>query len=1497
LACLWKLRFFRIGILFACICVAGFAQTSQTDTPIRLPIADGTDLRFAHISFGEGPSHARISDIVEDDQGFLWFGTQDGLRRYDGYRAREYRHDPGNPNSVSGNFIMALFKDRSGKIWVASNEYLDRYDPAMEVFQHYQGASFEGQILNIDQDHQGMIWLATDKGLIRLNPTTGAVTRYQHVAGDTNSLSSDHVSSTFEEKDGTFWVATADSLDIFDRKTGRVTQHVPLQGTFPLQLAGPIHLYEDHSGVLWVILPTGGGLAIVDRRAGKLIHYATTETTSENTLLTGVRSIHEDEDGTLWLGTQSNGLLKIDKQRSRFVRYRNNPTDPDSLSANRVDSLYEDHEGGIWVGTAGGGVNRFARRPLPFQRYRFEHWNRHTPALDTLSTVYVDSRSILWIATIGALERIDRKTGQSTSYRISGGPGQASNTFITSIAEDQSGHLWFGTYGGGLIRHDPRNGQFKVYRHHPADPQSLPNDVVPTVLVDRKGVVWAATLGGVAALDPRTERFRNYQAAGESGTLYRAMAEASDGAIWLGTWDSGVRRLDPASGQFTIYMQDPGRAGSLSSNQVNALCIDHSGTLWVATASGLNRFDPATRNFTIYDERDGLPNGNVNGILEDDNGNLWLSTSNGLSRFDPRVHKFMDYSVSDGLPGNEFYGSNAGFKSRTGEMYFCSRTGLTTFFPESVVNNPYIPPVVLTDFQIFGKPVPVGGNSPLRQSISITNSLTLTHAQNVFSFEFSALSYASPERNRYRYRLEGLEDKWNETGGARRFVTYTTLAPGKYVFRVQGSNNRGVWNEQGIRLAITILPPWWSTWWFRLTAAVLLLALAWSAYYLRVRRVERRNRELTRLYSDLQRSQHNLQQSEGKLAEAQRIAHVGYWDYDADSDRFTWSDETYRIFGLRPKERILNRVLLQELIHPEDRQIVEQAITAALNGVPRFDVEHRLVRPNGEVRYVHVQSQGNVVLDGLGRPHRMFGTVQDITERKRAEEALRQSQEKYRIFFEQNLAGNYISTPEGALLACNSAYLRMFGFASEAEAKQTNLASLYSRLEDREQFLQQVKQQRRLERYEKEFRRKDGKLLHVTENAIGTFSEHGELVEIHGFLMDETQRRRTERQLRQAQKMEAVGQLAGGIAHDFNNILGIINGYSEILLGNPEIQEATRRRLQEVLNAGQRAASLTRQLLTFSRKQVLQTKVLDLNLVLKDIDKMLRRLIGEEIEVQTQLDPDLKPVKADPSQMEQVIVNLCINARDAMPEGGTITIETKNVEVDEMQAAQRFPMKVGRYVRLEVSDNGLGMDKETLSHVFEPFFTTKGPEKGTGLGLATVYGIVKQSDGYVWVYSELGQGTTFSVYLPTALEAVGPREEKAKPAEIRRGRETILLVEDVAALRTMTRELLEGHGYTVLEAEDGERAIQIAREYEGKISLLLTDVSLPKMKGPALAKVLMPQRSGMAVLFMSGYSDNVVTQNEVLKPGTAFLQKPFTVEDLARKVREVLDTQEAVWRS
>src|SRR3989454_2815827 len=387
---------------------------------------------------------------------------------------------------------------------------------------------------------------------------------------------------------------------------------------------------------------------------------------------------------------------------------------------------------------------------------------------------------------------------------------------------------------------------------------------------------------------------------------------------------------------------------------------------------------------------------------------------------------------------------------------------------------------------------------------------------------------------------------------------------------------------------------------------------------------------------------------------------------------------------------------------------------------------------------------------------------------------------------------------------------------------------------------------------------------------------------------EKAERKQLEQQLRQAQKMEAIGQLTGGIAHDFNNMLTVILGYSELLLKSLPTDAPLRDDVEQVKEAGERASLLTKQLLAFSRKQVLQPKVLDLNTVLTNMDRMLQRLIGEDIALVAVPAPGLWHVYADPSQIEQVMMNLAVNARDAMPNGGKLTIETANVQLDDAYAHQHGPVQPGSYVMLAVSDTGCGMDRETQARIFEPFFTTKEPGKGTGLGLSTVYGIVKQSGGYVWVYSEVGRGTAFKIYLPRGEGAVETVEPGVAPARTVRGSEMILLVEDDRAVRVLARSTLQAHGYTVLEAHHGKHALQVYEQHAGPIHLLVTDVVMPEMSGRELADRLKPSRPNMKVLFMSGYTDKAIVHHGELDPGAAFLQKPFTPDALARKVREVL---------
>jgi PAS domain S-box-containing protein len=428
--------------------------------------------------------------------------------------------------------------------------------------------------------------------------------------------------------------------------------------------------------------------------------------------------------------------------------------------------------------------------------------------------------------------------------------------------------------------------------------------------------------------------------------------------------------------------------------------------------------------------------------------------------------------------------------------------------------------------------------------------------------------------------------------------------------------------------------------------------------------------------------------------------------------------------------------------------------------------------------------------------------------------------------------------------------------------------------------------------FEIEILAKDGRKV-VLEVSTRLITKNGEAMRVQGIARDVTHRKHLEEQLMQAQKMEAIGHLAGGVAHDFNNLLTAVTGYSDLVLRRLGSDSPVRQEVEQIKRAGQRATTLTRQLLAFSRKQMLQPRVLDLNSVLSDVERLLKRLIGENIQLIMVLGAELGRVKADPGQIEQIIMNLAVNARDAMPHGGTLTVGTANVMLDEDYAAQHVDVRPGRYVMLAVSDTGMGMDADTQTRIFEPFFTTKAKGKGTGMGLSTVYGIVKQSGGNIWVYSEPNQGSTFKIYLPRIDDAADVQELPSHEAEISTGTETVLLVEDEEAVRSLICRILRSGGYTVLESLSPEDALRIVREHPEPIHLLLSDVIMPHMSGREVANKVSLLSPNTKVLFMSGYTDDALGQHGVLDPGTAFLQKPFEPDALARKVREVLDGGQA----
>ena len=590
-----------------------------------------------------------------------------------------------------------------------------------------------------------------------------------------------------------------------------------------------------------------------------------------------------------------------------------------------------------------------------------------------------------------------------------------------------------------------------------------------------------------------------------------------------------------------------------------------------------------------------------------------------------------------------------------------------------------------------------------------------------------------------------------------------------------------------------------------------------------------------------------------------------------------------RLFQLKKQEDVVGKPLL-DFVHPESRgTVIERVKRMMETGKPVEPMEEKFLRPNGEVIDVEVTA---IPITYLGERAIMTVTW-DITERKRAEEALRASEERYRRFFEMDLTADYISMPDGTLSVCNPAYVRMFGFASLEEALATNVAELYPRPEARDEFIKLVKRHGTLVRHEMELRSRDGSALHVIANVTGSFDEAGDLIQIQGYLFDETPRKLLEQQFLQAQKMEAVGRLAGGVAHDFNNMLGVILGMSDLILEKMSAMDPLRRKIETIHNAAMRSSEVARQLLAFASRQAVEPRVIDLNATIVAMHRILERLAGETTMVTLKPGRDLWPIRVDPTQVDQVLANLATNARDAMDDTGEITIETANTTLDEGFCRTHLNAVPGDYVRLSFSDNGRGMDEDTKRRMFEPFFTTKPVGQGTGLGLSTVYGIVTQNHGFIDVSSAFGRGTTLTIYFPRLLGEAARVPEK-EMAVVPVGSGTILLVEDEAQLLELAKVSLEEHGYQVIVASSPGDALLACEQHSERIDLLLTDLVMPMMNGKELKERIERIKPGIRTVYMSGYAADILASLGTPDDITPFIQKPFTPGSLIDRVQKAL---------
>jgi ligand-binding sensor domain-containing protein/serine phosphatase RsbU (regulator of sigma subunit) len=742
-------------------------------------IAPQSNIRFNHLTVEQGLSQSAVTCILQDKQGFMWFGTQDGLNRYDGYKFKVFKNDPSDSTTLTDNFIFSIYEDKNGTLIIETQRgKFNKYNPKTESFTLVKKDNVDLLNSSINTlkaffiESNGISWIGSQSqamGLTRTDTKTGKTTIFKHNPSNPSSLSDDKVYSIFRDRNGNLWVGTVNGLDRLDERTG----------TFFHYRNDPINFNSISDNWVWPIF--------------------------------------EDSRKNLWIGTVHGGLSRFDNKTQKFINFKNTPDDPTSINDNFIYSIYEDRSGIIWIGTSTGGINYFNPTSQVFELFNNNPNDKNSLSDNSVLSIQTDKEGNYWIGTRNrGLDKFDYLKKEFTNYSHNpANYNSLSSNSVMSIAENKSGILWIGTFNSGLNSFDPRSKIFKKYVHNPTDPNSLTDNRIYSILEDDEGMLWIGTYdGGLNKLDRKTGKFSAYQFNEKDSTSISSnrtwsLAEDNKGNLWIGTFGGGVNVFDKSTQKFKHFRNNPDDPNSLGDDQIIRVFKDSKGNMWFGSTKGLIRYYSDKNKFKSYRENDGLANDYVFGILEDGHGFLWLSTNDGLSKFNPNNETFNNYYYNDGLQGNEFNQNAFAKDPKSGRLLFGGSNGFNVFHPDSLKNSTYLPPIVFTNYLRYntddeeGKPI-------FEKGISERDRINLTYKDNIVTLDFAALSYLNNQENLYRYKLEGFNENWIQLGNTHT-ITFTNLSAGDYKLIVIGSNNDGVWNDVGKSLMIHVSPPWWKT--------------------------------------------------------------------------------------------------------------------------------------------------------------------------------------------------------------------------------------------------------------------------------------------------------------------------------------------------------------------------------------------------------------------------------------------------------------------------------------------------------------------------------------------------------------------------------------------------------------------------------------------------------------------------------------------------------------
>lgn len=866
-------------LLFAC--TVSFCQSST--------------IRFEHVGREEGISQNMVLSIIKDRYGFMWFGTDDGLNKFDGYKTILYRNDSKNPKSLSANIITSLFEDSKGNLWIGTDGGgLNLFDRATNSFKRFVhddndiSSVKDNSIKGICEDAKGNIWIGTYRGLDKIIGSN----KFEHFAIPFKKESSPvWINCLTLDHKNNLWIGTMSGLAIMNPSSGKLQLFVhDERNKNSLPDDRIVAIVEDEKANIWI--GTQNGLSLFNNQNGTFVNFFHDEKNESSIAHNVLWTLSNAGNGNIWVGTE-NGLDLFDSEKKQFAHYKNIPGDETSLPHNSMRCTYVDDKGILWFGCVAGGVRKYDKELSQFELYKPINSNPVTLNIKMVFAFAEATSGNIWVGTDrGGLNLFDtkKKTFSHIPYNRNDAKHSLKSNTILCLAKNKSDDdLWIGTYAGGLSHYRSSSKTFVHYQKG-NNPTNLSDDKVYALLQDKKGNLWIGTNeGGVNVLNEGTNTITKFLNGPRDSShivnnCIRCFYEHSDGTIWIGTYGAGINIYDPATKKFSYL--DKG-SSNLNSNIVLSIYRDKHGNIWAGTMGGLNLFDEKKKTFTALTEQDGLVNNVVNSINEDDNGFLWLSTKKGISRFDPATKKFKNYGLSNGLQDYEFC-VGSGFKSSTGQIYFGGVSGFNVFNPATMFENNTKPRVVITGFQLFNKPVEVEQNSLLKKDISITDSITLPFSNSsMLSFEFSALNFTAPEKNQYAYKLVGFDNDWIYCGTTRT-ATYTNLDPGTYILRVKASNNDGIWNETGASITIIITPPFWKTWWFKLLAAVLLLTSVFAFFKIRMRSINRQKALLEKQVQDRTQSLAQMTLEERKAREAANEANKELGKKNKELEEFAY---------------------------------------------------------------------------------------------------------------------------------------------------------------------------------------------------------------------------------------------------------------------------------------------------------------------------------------------------------------------------------------------------------------------------------------------------------------------------------------------------------------------------------------------------------------------------------------------------------------------------------